>query len=109
MTWSPLQKFLPKAAAHYHFAEGLMAAQICQEYRKLASEFLPVGALEHTAPKSYRRHILTVKVYNSAWSQQVLMQRHHILKAINAKFGEKTLKEIRIEIAEKPDELSAAM
>ena len=109
MNWSPLQKLLPKAAAHHGFSEGMKAAQICQEYRKLALTLLPSGALEHTAPKHYRRQILTVRVFNAAWGQQVLMQRHHILKAINQKFGEKTLKDIRIEIAEKPDELSGVI
>ena len=105
MPFDPLQKFLPKAAAHYGFSEGFKASQICQEYRNLAPTLLPAGVLENTMPKSYHRQTLTIAVFNSGWAQQVHMQRHHILKALNAKFGEKTVKEIRIETVEKPDEL----
>ncbi len=106
MPFDPLQKFLNKAAAHFNFTEGFRASQICQEYRKLAANLLPAGALENTLPKHYRGQTLTIKVFNSGWGQQVLMQRHHIIKAINTKFGEKTLKNIRIEVVENSDELT---
>lgn len=95
--FEPLQKILPHAASHYNFTAQMKAIQICQEYRNLAPSLLPHDALIHTFPKSYVKKTLIIGVYNSMWAQQILIQRHRILEAINAKFGAETVKAIKIE------------
>ncbi len=102
--FSPFQKHLVKAAGKYNFARTLRAIQVCQEYRSLAPKFLPPDALENTFPKSYENRTLTVGVYNSAWSQQVQMQKHHLLEALNQKFGTNAVAKIHIALSENASE-----
>ena len=90
------QKFLPKAASQYGFTKQLQAVQICQEYRNLAPTLLPTGVLDETYPQSYQRQTLTIGVLNSTWANQVMMQKHRIIAAINKKFGPTTVKDLRI-------------
>ncbi len=95
------QKFLPKAAAEYNFTKGLEAVKVCQEFRSLSKTLLSPEAQEQIFPKSYDGKTLTVGVLNSAASQQIAMQKHQILEAINKKYGSKTLQNIKIEMTDK--------
>lgn len=98
--WDSLQNILPKVAGKYHFAPSLNAIKICQEYRSITPHFLPENALKHTFPKSYAQQTLTIGVVNSAWAQQVQMNKHRIQQAINQKYGPHTIKKIRIDIVD---------
>lgn len=92
------QKYLPKAAAEYNFTKQLQAVQICQEFRSLSKTLMPAEASTQTFPKSYDGKTLTIGVLNSAWAQQIAMQKHKILEAINKKYGSQTLQNIKIEM-----------
>lgn len=95
------QKFLPKAAAEYNFTKQLEAVKICQEFRSLSKNLLPLEAAEQTFPKSFDGKTLTVGVLNSACAQQVAMLKHQILEGINKKYGSKALQNIKIEMTDK--------
>ena len=97
----PFQKFLPKAAAEYDFTKQMQAIKVCQEFRSLSEKLLPKDAESQTFPKSYDGKTLTVGVLNSAWGQQISMQKHQFQEAINQKFGTKTLQNIKVEMTEK--------
>ena len=99
--YQPFQKFLPKAAAEYNFTKQLAAVKVCQEFRSLSKKLLPPQAETQTFPKSYEAGVLTVGVLNSSWGQQIAMQKHLILEAINQKYGPKTLQNIKIEMTDK--------
>jgi len=99
------QKFIPKAAAEYNFTKQLEAVKVCQEFRSLSKTLLPEEAETQTFPKSYDGKTLTVGVLNSAWGQQIAMQKHTFLEAINKKFGSETLRNIKIEMTDKLPEL----
>ena len=99
--YEPFQKFLLKAAASYNMTRQMEAAKICQEYRRVARSILPADAQVQTFPKSYDRKTLTVGVFDSAWAQQLAMQKHSILEAINRKYGADTVKNLKIEMSEK--------
>jgi predicted nucleic acid-binding Zn ribbon protein len=94
------QKFLPKAAAEYNFTKQLQAVQVCQEFRTLSKKIFPPEASTQTFPVSYDGKTLTVGVLNSAWAQQIAMQKHQILEAINLKYGPQTLQNVRIEMTD---------
>jgi predicted nucleic acid-binding Zn ribbon protein len=96
------QKFLPKAAAEYNFSKQLQAVQICQEFRSLSSKIFPPEASTQAFPKSYDGRTLTIGVVNSAWAQQIAMQKQQILEAINKKYGPKTIQNIKIEMTSAP-------
>lgn len=98
------QKFIPKAAAEYNVTKQLQAAHVCQEFRSLSKTIFPAEIADQAFPKSYDGKTLTVGVVNSAWAQQVAMQKHQILEAINKKFGPKTLLNVKIEMTEKSPE-----
>lgn len=98
------QKFLPKAAAHYNISKELKAAQVCQEFRSLSKTLLNEATREQTFARSYDGKTLTVGALNSAAAQQLAMQQHHILEAINHKFGPKTLQKIKVQVSEKTRE-----
>lgn len=95
MTWTDLQKLLPKAAAKHHIASTLKAIEICREYRSLAKRHLPAAADTKTSP-SYKNNELTIGVPDPAWAQQLNMKRHLILDELNKKFGPRTVKQIKI-------------
>ena len=98
--FDPFQNQILQAAGKYGFTQQFKAIQICQEYRNLAPTLLPKGALEQTRPKSYTKQTLVIGVQNSMWAEQLMMQKHRILEAINHKFGPGTVKNIRIEMVE---------
>ena len=102
--FDPFQKFLAKAAAEYNITRQLKAAQICQEFRSLSKTLLPAEANSQTFPKFFKEGTLTVGVANSAAAQQLTMQKHQILEALNKKFGSKTLQNIKVQVSEKPPE-----
>jgi len=95
--WDSLQNILPGVAAKFHIKKTLAAIDVCREYRRLAPEMLPGESLQNTFPKSYSEKVLTIGVLNSAWAQQLHMHSHRIQKALNDKFGENTVKKIRIQ------------
>lgn len=98
--WKSLQDLLPKAAGKYNAAPILKAVEVCQEYRKLAEELLPGGALANTFPKSYKDHTLTIGALSSGWASKVQMNKHRIHQSLEKRFGDHTVKNIKIEIAE---------
>ncbi len=98
MTWDSLQNILPKVAGKFNFKKTLDAIEVCQEYRNQAQKILPAESLKSTFPKSYENETLTIGVLNSAWAQQLLMHKHRIQQGINKKFGENTVKNVRIEM-----------
>lgn len=95
------QKYLNKAAAEYNFTRQLQAVQICQEFRSLSKTLLSAEASAQAFPKSFDGKTLTVGVLNSASAQQVAIQKHQILEAINLKFGPRALQNIRVEMVDR--------
>ena len=100
--WDSLQNLLPRVAGKYHFKKALDAIEICREYRSLAPRFLPGESLKNAVPQSYRDHTLTVAVKNSSWAQEVQMRKHLFLDALNQKFGENAVKNIKILVSDGP-------
>lgn len=100
--WDSLQNLLPKAAAKYQFRRTLDAIEVCQQFRSLVPRFIPGESLKNTIPQSYRDRVLTVSVKNSAWAQQLHMRGHLIKDEINRKFGENTVKNLKIVISDGP-------
>lgn len=105
--FSSFQNFLPKAAAKYGFQKQFKAIEICQEYRRIAKGLLPEKSDEETFPKSYDHNTLTIGVINSSWAQQLMMQKHKIIEEINKKYGVNTVKNLKIQMAEKREDLKA--
>ncbi len=99
--WNNFQELLPKAAGKYNFAKTLKAIEVCQEYRNIAKEYLPEKARESTFPKSYKDQTLTIGALSSAHAQQLQMNKHRIHQSLKKKFGDKAIKNIKIEITEK--------
>jgi predicted nucleic acid-binding Zn ribbon protein len=105
--WQNIQDLIPKAAGKYNFAKALKAIEICQQYRKLAEKHLPDEALKNTFPKSYKNQILIIGVLSSAWAEKVQINKHRIHKSLKKKFGDNTVKKIKIELCERlPENLS---
>jgi len=98
--WNSIQSLLPKAAGKYNFAKGLKAVEICEQYRKIALQTLPPAAAQNTFPKSYKDATLTLGALNSAWAQQLQMNKHRIHQSLTEKFGARAIKKIKIEITE---------
>ncbi len=98
--WHDFQKFIPKAAGKYNFAKTLHAIKICQEYRRIAGKILPKEALNNTFAK-FDKETLTLSALNSAWAQELQMNKHRIHKSLQEKFGKNTVQKVKIKIAEK--------
>ncbi len=50
---------------------------------------------EKTEPDSVEFGVLTVKTPSSTWNQELELQKHDIIHAINKKLNKKTIKDIR--------------
>jgi len=99
--WNNLIDILPKAAGKYNFAETLKAIEVCQEYRNISKELMSEEAIKGTFPKSYKDQTLTIGALSSAHAQQVQMNKSRIHKSLTKKFGENSIKNIKIEITER--------
>lgn len=98
-----LKDLLPRAASKHNFTAQLLAAEICEKYRKQARAHLGPAALAHTWPQHFKNMILTVGVENSLWAQEVHLVRHKIFAQINQEFGRSVIAQIRIRIDQKRD------
>jgi|TARA_B000000477_G_scaffold99048_1_gene86999 predicted nucleic acid-binding Zn ribbon protein len=50
---------------------------------------------ENTDPQGVEHGTLTVSVSNPAWRQELLFKKKEIIKQLNEKIGENTIKEVR--------------
>jgi hypothetical protein len=98
--WDTLQNLIPYVAGKYNMTNTLKAIEICREYRRLAPRVLPGESLLNTAPKSYKDKTLTIVATSSGWAEQIQRNSHIIKREINEKYGENTVKRIRIESAQ---------
>lgn len=101
-----LHSLIPKAAAHFEFTDQMKAIQVCQEYRRIAKGLFPKLEPEEMQPKHYKHQILTILVPHPTIANQLQMQKHKIHEELNAKFGPNTLKNIKIEVGQKPIDIS---
>lgn len=96
--FDPFQKFISSAASKYSFNKQLKAIEVCHEYSRIARKILKQEGEIQTSAKSYDKNILVVTVNNSAWAQQIQMNKHKIQASLNEKFGKKTIGKIKIEL-----------
>ena len=97
--WDSLQNLIPKIAGKYKIARALKAIEICREYRRIAPRLLPEESLLHTDAKSYENRTLTLTAVNPAWAEQIQRNKHRITEAINQKYGEEIVKNIKIRLS----------
>ena len=50
---------------------------------------------QNTTPDKVEHGVLTVKVKNSTWRQELVFEKQSILTKLNLKLGNKTIREIR--------------
>ena len=50
---------------------------------------------QNTTPDKVEHGVLTVKVKNSTWRQELVFEKQNILTKLNLKLGNKTIREIR--------------
>ncbi|KKP36370.1 MAG: hypothetical protein UR27_C0021G0041 [Candidatus Peregrinibacteria bacterium GW2011_GWA2_33_10] len=98
MTFTPLSDLLPEAAGKNNFSRQMLAAQVCEKYRKIVLKKIGSDALAHTWPKWFKNMILTIGVEDSAWSQEIQMNKEKILKEINIQLKRKVVAQIKIMI-----------
>jgi len=104
--WENFQNLIPKAAGKYGFTRTLKAIEVCQQFRTLSKNILPEKALQNADAKSFEEGTLTVEVYDSGWAQQIQMNKHRIIEAINQKYGHDLIKNLKIKMVERPQPLS---
>jgi hypothetical protein len=98
--WESLQKFIPAAAVKYDFAATMKSINVCQSFRSLAPKIIHKDALINTYPVSYKDRTLTLAALSPVWANEINMKKHLLLQELNAKLGQNTVKNIRIQIGE---------
>ncbi|PKL36483.1 hypothetical protein CVV38_01085 [Candidatus Peregrinibacteria bacterium HGW-Peregrinibacteria-1] len=83
--FTPLQKYLPKAAAKHGIARELTAATVCYQFKKTLSEIFPTHTPQtlHEITTSYESKSLTVYVPTSGWAQEINIRKEKIQTKIN--------------------------
>jgi predicted nucleic acid-binding Zn ribbon protein len=98
MSWVNIQDLIPKTAGKYHFKKTMDAIEVCREYRRIVPQILSDDALEKAKAKSFKDNTLTIAVPNSAWAQQIHMNKIQLKQALQQKFGEHKIRDIKIEL-----------
>ena len=80
---SNFQDLFQKIANQKGLSRQLDAAQICQRYRRLAPQIIAPDILKYTTPRSFKNNTLYISTQNSAWSQEVHMNKIDLLEALN--------------------------
>jgi predicted nucleic acid-binding Zn ribbon protein len=100
--WNSLKDILPSVAKKYSMKRTLDAIDVCREYRSIAPKLLPKDALRNTHAKSYKDNTLTISVGSPVWAQEIHMRRHLLKDELNRRYGEDTVRNIRIMITDEP-------
>lgn len=98
--WHSFQEFIPKIAAKKNFAQTLKSIEVCHEYRRIAKGLMPKDSEKSTYPKSYKDGTFTVAAISSVWAQELNMKKYELTEGLNKKFGDGTIKKLRIEMSE---------
>lgn len=93
--WTKISDLLPQTINKSGFKKQLIAAQICDSYRKLAPKILGESIAKKTDAKAFSLGVLYLKSDNNIVSQQVFIKQRKLIKEINQKVGTNQLKEVR--------------
>lgn len=95
--FTPLQTLLPRVIRKYNLERQTQGAHICHEFRKIAATLWNNNLHIHESIKaqSYQKGILTLKVANAGWAQEVQFKKIEILNRLNETFQNLPIK-IRI-------------
>ena len=96
--FKPIQSLIPKTANRLGVGKQLQAIDICNRYKKVATQILPEQAQNNTFPKWFKNKTLVIGVANSAWAQEVIMRKDAIIDEINSKVGRKVITDLRTQI-----------
>jgi len=102
----PLEKLIPKAAQTFGIAQEMKAAKICHDFRMVTPELFPVCA-DQITPAYYKNGTLVINVNNSALAQEVIMRKVQIIDKINEKAGKEVIKNLRTQLKNSQNNISA--
>lgn len=93
---SPIREVLRNVFAQWEGRKALFKEDMDSCWKSLAGE----GAFRHSRPFDLKRKVLTVRVDNSAWMQDLVMRKRQLLKGLKRKFGKDKIAEVRFRIGE---------
>lgn len=73
----------------------LMASDVCHQAKEIMRSILPENTHEYITAKQYKDKILIVGVKEPVYGQEVMMRKQRIIQAINQKFGEAVVRDLR--------------
>ena len=76
-------------------AAGLDAGVAQNKALLVWDDVVGVKVSENTTPEKVEAGTLYIKASNSTWRQELMFKKDDILKKLNKKLGEKTIKEIK--------------
>ena len=76
-------------------AAGLDAGVAQNKALLVWDDVVGVKVSENTTPEKVEAGTLYIKASNSTWRQELVFKKDDILKKLNKKLGEKTIKEIK--------------
>jgi predicted nucleic acid-binding Zn ribbon protein len=76
-------------------AAGLEAGVAQNKALLVWDDVVGVKVSENTTPERVEAGTLYIKASNSTWRQELMFKKEDILKKLNKKLGEKTIKEIK--------------
>tara|TARA_B100000676_G_C17937971_1_gene764711 strand:- start:8 stop:283 length:276 start_codon:yes stop_codon:yes gene_type:complete len=82
---------LKKLIKSNNLEKGLEEQKAVDVWEKVVGERIN----ENTEPISIENGVLSVKTSNPSWSQELQLQKPHILKKLNNRLNKKVIKDIR--------------
>lgn len=93
--WTKVSELLPKTVNKSGLKKQILAAQICDSYRKLAPKILGESIAKKTKAKYFSLGVLFLQSENNIVAQQVYIKHQKIIAEINQKIGTEDLKDIK--------------
>lgn len=95
MTFTPLQKLIPKIARKRGVYGAMQAIYICKKANEAINELFKDRNHAEVRAKTFSKGVVKVKVPNSAWAQEITLYRQKIIEHTNEQIGKKAVKSIK--------------
>jgi len=94
----PISFDIKKTINKYGLLKQTEGAQICSVYKEILVKIKNRGAAKNAKPLFFKNKVLTIKVTNSSWAQELMFEQKNIIDLINKKLGKKLVERIQFRI-----------
>ena len=93
---TPIKDVLKSVFLQLEKSRDICREDVEERWKRVVGE----GGFRHSRPVLLRKGVLTVRVDNSSWMQEMAMRKRKLLKQLKTAFGKDKISEIHFKIGE---------